>query len=257
MPPIGPAFNARTYNRAVRTALAKALDTLESTPLPWSEFLDRFAALWRDMDRERFVTEFIGPNMVWQRDWAEKMLKGQGLPCESRLPERTLKRLCWQIQAEMTYLNRRGRTLERLGRVTLAPDKARLDTVIEPLVRLLRERYGAQDVPPAAVFHWLWGFLTHLRQRGAVWHPELSAYAGDAKFWALARSQGRVEWLPSLSERGADLPDAGTTPGLRRADDQQGHDLVRDLVAGHTGSSHVVAAGYDRAAVPRCRSRPP
>lgn len=195
-------FNARTYNRAVRTALAKALDTLESTPLPWSEFLDRFAALWRDMDRERFVTEFIGPNMVWQRDWAEKMLKGQGLPCESRLPERTLKRLCWQIQAEMTYLNRRGRTLERLGRVTLAPDKARLDTVIEPLVRLLRERYGAQDVPPAAVFHWLWGFLTHLRQRGAVWHPELSAYAGDAKFWALARSQGRVEWLPSLSERG-------------------------------------------------------
>jgi DEAD/DEAH box helicase domain-containing protein len=140
--------------------------------------------------------------MVWQRDWAEEMLKGNGLPRQSRLPERTLKRLCWHVQAEMTYLSRRGRTLERLGRVTLAPDPNRLEAAVEPLCMTLREKYGAHSVPCESVFQWLWGFLTHLRQRGAVWHPELSAYAEDANIWALAKNQGRGEWLPALSERG-------------------------------------------------------
>jgi DEAD/DEAH box helicase domain-containing protein len=201
-------FNARTYTRAVRTALAKALDTLGPAPLTWAAFLDLFADLWRDaasplsMDAERFVTEFIGPNMVWQRDWAEEMLKGHGLPQKSRLPERALKRLCWQLQAEMTYLSRRGRTLERLGRVTLAPDTGQIDTAVESFGLRLREHYDAHGVPRESVFHLLWGFLAHLRLRGAVWHPELSLYAEDAELFALARTQGRGEWLPALSNYG-------------------------------------------------------
>ena len=201
-------FNARTYTRSVRTALAKAIDELVDSSLPWSEFLDKFVRLRHTqgsalhMDRERFVAEFIGPNMVWQHDWADELLKEKGLPADSRLPERVQKRLLWQIQAEMTYLSRRGRTLERIGKAVLSLGLAQLDSAVEGLLPLMREKFGAHGVEGEAVFQWLWGFLTHLRQRGGVWHPELARYAEDGNVWGLARTQGRGEWLPAMSERG-------------------------------------------------------
>jgi DEAD/DEAH box helicase domain-containing protein len=67
-------FGARTYTSTVRTAMAQAIDELVRPSLPWSAFLRRFEQLWREpgsplfMDRERFVAEFIAPNMTWQRD---------------------------------------------------------------------------------------------------------------------------------------------------------------------------------------------
>ena len=57
------------------------------------------------------------------------------------------------------------------------------------------------SVDETLVIQWLWGFLAHLRRRGAVWHPELSAYAKDGNVWALRRSQGRGEWMPVFVER--------------------------------------------------------
>ena len=201
-------FNARTYTRSIRTALAKAVDELVPSSLPWSEFLERFARLRHTagsalaMQLERFVAEFIGPNMVWQRDWAEELLKEKGLPEKSRLPERVAKRLAWQVQAEMTYLSRRGRTLERIGKAVICPDLGRVDRARDTLLPLLREKFDARGVDRAVLFHWLWGFLTHLRQRGALWHAELERYAEDGNIWSLARSQGRGEWLPNLGDRG-------------------------------------------------------
>ena len=38
------------------------------------------------MDRERFVAEFIAPNMTWQRDWAQELLVHGALPASSLLP---------------------------------------------------------------------------------------------------------------------------------------------------------------------------
>ena len=73
-------FGARTYTNTVRTAMARAIDELVRPSLPWDAFLQRFEQLWRQpgsplyMDRERFVAEFIAPNMTWQRDWAQELL---------------------------------------------------------------------------------------------------------------------------------------------------------------------------------------
>jgi len=102
-------FGARTYANTVRTAMARAIDYLvhdteaphpnplpegEGAAAPWDTFLQQFEQLWRQpgsplyMDRERFVAEFIAPNMTWQRDWAQELLVHGALPASSLLPAR-------------------------------------------------------------------------------------------------------------------------------------------------------------------------
>ena len=71
----------------------------------------------------------------------------------------------------------------------------------DKLLATLHEHFGIRHADRATVLQWLWGFVCHLRQRGAVGHPELMTYARDANVYALARTNGRGEWLPSMGER--------------------------------------------------------
>ncbi len=201
-------FGARTWVNTVRTAMAKAIDDMGEEVIPWKDFLYRFGEVWTDkssalcMDSEAtFVSEFIGPNMLWQRDWADELLKNGALPLNSRLPLRVKKRLCWQAYAEFTYLNRRGRNLERIGKAVLAPDYKVIESISDKMGRILQEEFGGHHVDNQIVFQWLWGFLIQLRRRGAVWHPELEGYATDGNIWGLAFRQGRSEWMPAIGER--------------------------------------------------------
>ena len=95
--------------------------------------MEQSALLWHakgsplEMPVERFVSEFIGPNMMWQRDWVHSLQELDRLPSGSQLPARVQKRLAWQAFAEFTYLSRRGRTLDAIGKATLAP---RLDDIV-------------------------------------------------------------------------------------------------------------------------------
>jgi hypothetical protein len=43
----------------------------------------------------------------------------------------------------------------------------------------LHESLGLSGLSEASVFQWLWGWLTHLRRRGGVMHPELAALATE------------------------------------------------------------------------------
>ena len=199
-------FGARTYANTVRTALAKAIDRLATPAITWSGFL---AGLDRLIDEpgsplhmapEDFVAEFIGPDMVWQRDWAEELVEKDRLPARSQLPARVRKRLGWQAVSEFTYLSHRGRNLDRIGKATVSVPIALVQEVARDVTPALREQLGV-SVDETLVIQWLWGFLAHLRRRGAVWHPELSAYAKDGNVWALRRSQGRGEWMPVFVER--------------------------------------------------------
>ncbi|MBV2180839.1 MAG: DEAD/DEAH box helicase [Castellaniella sp.] len=199
-------FGARTYQNTVRTALAQAMDELVQAPLPWSEFLTRLEQQFQQptsvlhMDDERLVSEFIGPNMTWQRDWATELPQHQHLPPGSRLPARVKKRFLWQAFSDMTYLSRRGRTLERIGKATLSVPWARLAALAETLTRRLQEDFGARGLSQAVVTQWLWGLLTHMRQRGGVMHPELTHYAADGNAFALPKTAGRNEWMPIMGE---------------------------------------------------------
>ena len=202
-------FGARTYLNNVRTALTQAIGAQTQAAggdaLPWDGFLQALErqcttpgqALHRPP--EAFVSEFIGPNMTWQREWAQALLQDEALPAGSQLPGRVLKRLLWQAYAEFTYLSHRGRTLERVGVAMLTLPLERLAAVAATLTPRLREQFGAHGLTEALVVQWLWGWVTRLRKQGAVMHPELSGYARDANLFGFL--EARRAWAPSMGER--------------------------------------------------------
>ena len=204
-------FGARAYLNNVRTALAQALRdqvlAAGNPALPWSGFLTTLEHQCTEPGRRlhmpagSFVAEFIGPNMTWQRDWAQGLQKLDALPEGSRLPARVRKRLLWQAYLEFTYLSHRGRTLERVGVAALGLPLPLLRQVAGALVPVFREQFGAQGLSEGALLQWLWGFVTHLRQGGAVMHPELETYAQDGNVFGLLRQQARSDWLPAMGER--------------------------------------------------------
>lgn len=195
-------FAARTYANTIRTALARAIDELATPCVTWSDFLMGLIELTGKpgsslcMNRETLVAEFIGPNMTWQRDWHEEMVGKGALPANSRLPERVRKRLGWQAVSEFTYLSHRGRNLERIGKAALAPPIATIAVCAAQLTPVLQEQFGAHGLDEALVTQWLWGFLAHLRRRGAVFHAELGNFASDGNLFGFLR--GRSEWMPSI-----------------------------------------------------------
>lgn len=204
-------FGARTYIGTVRTGLAKAIDFLANDTsqaklpgLPWLDVLNHMPKLWREkgspleMPVEKFVTEFIGPDMTWQRDWVYQLCGQDALPASSRLPERVEKRLAWQIFQEFTYLSQRGRNLDRVGKATLTPDPAALSSVVNTLRPRLEETLGLRGVDDRILFQWLWGFVHQLRRKGAVLQTDLLSYARDARVFALSKTGGRELWMPRM-----------------------------------------------------------
>ena len=201
-------FTARTYLNTVRTGLSQVIDLVAKPVCGWNEFLDAARDHWSqpgsplEMERQRFVSEFIGPNMLWQKDWADHLQKEGQLPNNSRLPERVRKRLAWQAFAEFTYLSR-GRNLETIGKAVLAPPVDAVRRAAEAVLPVLREHCGLRHLDEKIVFQWLWGFLIHLKSRGAVTHPELATFMEDGNVFAFARTGRRNEWLPGIGPRAA------------------------------------------------------
>jgi DEAD/DEAH box helicase domain-containing protein len=202
-------FTARTYTNTVRTGLARVIDHVARPVCAWPAFLEAVHSLWStagsplEMDPARFVAEFIGPNMLWQKDWAEHLQQEGQLPGRSRLPERVRKRLAWQAFAEFTYLSRRGRNLEIIGKAVLCPPADAVRRAADAALPMLRDQFGLRHLQPPIVFQWLWGFLIHLKNRGAVTHPELKTFMEDGKVFAFTRAARRHEWLPGLGPRSA------------------------------------------------------
>ena len=199
-------FTARTYLNTVRTGLAQVIDQVAKPRCDWNTFLESCQQLWSDNDSplvmpvERFVSEFIGPNMMWQRDWVHDLQEKNALSVGSRLPGRVRKRLAWQAFAEFTYLSRRGRTLNTIGKATLAPRIEDVSRAAAAIIPVLQESFGIRQAEQSTVLHWLWGFVCHLRQRGAVTHPEMVNFAADGNLYLFIRTGGRKEWLPALGE---------------------------------------------------------
>jgi len=198
-------FGSRTYLNNVRMAMAQSIEALAKPSIEWPSYLRQLPDFWLAngrMSQEQFVTEFIGPNMLWQHDWDRLQETGR-LPADGHLLERVRKRLAWQPVSEFTYLSRRGRTLDRLGIATLALPADALDAPAEATHNMLVEQFGLRTLQPATVLQWLWGFVIHLRQRGAVTHPEMEAYAREGGLYSFLRAQRREDWLPPMHPRAA------------------------------------------------------
>jgi DEAD/DEAH box helicase domain-containing protein len=215
-------FGARTYLNNVRTALAHVMDEVAPTRLSWATFLERMEQQFDQqgsvlhMSRESLVSEFVAPNMMWQRDWSVELQEKQHLPVESRLPLKVKKRLLWQAYSEMTYLSHRGRTLERTGKATLSVPWNVVEAVAADLLPRYRDQFGTHGLELKTVTQWLWGTLTHMRRRGGVMHPELGDYAGNANVYALAKTGSSAEWMPKMGEYTPRpvLLTTGTQPGF-------------------------------------------
>jgi DEAD/DEAH box helicase domain-containing protein len=199
-------FGARTYRNNVRTALARLMDEMALPGMSWVQFQQQMEASFDrpgsvlHLPAEQLVSEFIGPNMTWQPDWAHELLKHGALPANSRLLQRVRKRLMWESFSELTYLSHRGRTLERIGKAALALSAERLQALASALQPRFEEQFALKGVQISTLLHWLWGVLTQMRRRGAVMHPEMQQYAIDGKVYVLSQLGGRRDWLPPMSE---------------------------------------------------------
>lgn len=197
-------FGSRTYANNVRMAMAQVLAHAGVTSFPWFEYLSFVSSCWlngdgpRRMSPETFVAEFIGPNMTWQREWTALQEDG-ALPSGSQLQERVRKRLSWQAVADFTYLSRRGRTLDRLGMATLTLPVAEVDQHVSVIAERLREDLGLRQLSERMVLQWVWGWLIHLRQRGAVTHPEMTGYAQQGGVFGFLSRPDRELWLPPMT----------------------------------------------------------
>lgn len=199
-------FGARTWLNNVRTAWAHVLDELGVVRVPWADLATLAAKRFDEpgsvlhMAPDTLVAEFLAPNMSWQHDWTVELLEKGQLPANSRLPGKVRKRLLWQLFSDLTYQSQRGRTLERIGKVTMSVPWSRVQEVAETLLPHLREEFGAQGLDLAVLTQWLWGTLAHMRRRGGVMHPEMVLYAADGNVWMFSKGAGRGEWMPKMGE---------------------------------------------------------
>lgn len=239
-------FGGRTYGNNVRMAMSRVIAAEDSLAVNWADFLQRLPSYWRERPEwsaERFVTEFIGPNMQWQQEWADLLEQGH-IDHKAPLVDRVTKRLGWQAVAEFTYLSARGRTLERVAVATLSPSSADIDAVIPALHARLAESLGLRKLTDEALRHWLWGFLLHLRRRGAVTHPEMEGYFRDGNFFVFIRKGGRDLWLPGLTQWGPHPVFLGLD-GQRDSDrivQQQGQSWYQRWLAATLGQSELLMA---------------
>ena len=196
-------FGSRTYRNNIRMAIARVVDALAQPSVPWTSLLDQLPTWLLDPARlghltpEAFVSEFIGPDMLWQHPW-EALQRDGSLPAGSKLLARVRKRLAWEAVAEFTYLSRRGRTLDRLAFATLTLPADALEPSVDAVHRRLVEAFGLREVTRDQVRHWLWGIVLHLRQRGAITHDEMKGYALSGWLGTLTFDRGRRDWLPPI-----------------------------------------------------------
>ncbi len=253
-------FGARTYANTIRTAIAKAVEILVRPTAQWAPFLAQLESVWQTpgsplmMNSERFVSEFIAPNMTWLRDWAQELLQKGALPSGSRLPGLVLKRFAWEAFAEFTYRSDRANNLERTGVAVLAPDSKAVDRVAIDAASLLSEQFGLREISPDLTYQWLWGFLNRLRQRGAVWHPEMREYAQDANIWRLGELAGRGAWLPGI---GPYTPHPvfltlGTHDGFDRLENSRGRSWFALWLEASVGIINPLVAGASEAIYLEC-----
>ena len=248
-------FTARTYLNTVRTGLSQVIDQLATPQCSWNTFLEQSAQLWLTagsplaMPVERFVSEFIGPDMMWQRDWATSLQELGTLPGGSHLPARVQKRLGWQAFAEFTYLSRRGRNLDAIGKATLAPRLTDIEVAAEALLPVLHEHFGIRHADKRTVVQWLWGFVCHLRQRGAVGHPELMKYALDGNVFGLTHSAGRSEWMPRMGDRSPHpmYLSMGKERGFDHLVNPQAHTFFQTWLLANLGANGLLPAKADEA----------
>ncbi len=169
-------FGARTYTFNFRTAVQKVVAALDE-PVPLPELPERVVAWWRrELGDGEFVATFLPPDMEWLRDW-EELRKIGAVPEGSDLVDLVEGRIGWEVWSEYSFKCRIGRTLEKSGSSGLKVRTDRMDAAIGKLLPALREEIGIlRALDEETLRRFLAGFVTALKNKGAVEQPDLGSY---------------------------------------------------------------------------------
>jgi DEAD/DEAH box helicase domain-containing protein len=167
-------FEARTYRFNFRGAIQKVVDGSEPTSL--EALQEQVAAQYRErMSETAFVSTFIAPDMEWFREYEALQDRGR-LPDGATLVADLSRRVSWEVWSEYGFRARIGRTLEKTGSSVAGPDGDRLRDATETLLPRLQNLGNLRNVTETEGRGFLAGLLQHLKNQGAVFHPELGTY---------------------------------------------------------------------------------
>ena len=195
-------FSARTYANNARAAVTQSIHAWTTNPVPWRSYLHALPTFWLDlalnpeaMSKERFVVEFIGPNMTWFKDY-EDLCKNGALSNDWLLGA-VSQRLQWEAFAEFSYLSRRNRSIENVGAAALGIDPGRVSPILPGIEKHLREDLGISNLDAVNLQRFVWGFLFHLKHRGAVEFDAQNEYIkGNGRSFLLNRSRSLPNFGP-------------------------------------------------------------
>ena len=172
-------FAARTYRFNLRTAIQKVVDQQER-PLSLCDLPGAFVTYWSKEKKESdYLATFLPPDLEWLQDY-ESLVNNGTLPQGSDLPVTLRRRLAWEITSEYGFNCRIGRTLEKtsVSSAVIRPEalSAAVDYILEPL---RNEVGGLQDLAKDQLARFLLGILMQMKNKGAIFHPELDQYIND------------------------------------------------------------------------------
>lgn len=250
-------FGARTWQNNIRMAIAQALTALTEGPIPLTEFHRHLVGYWSDRSinpdaftRQRFISEFIAPNMLWYQDY--EALKRDGVPPPgSTLFDDVCKRLEWEVLAEFGYRARIGRSLERTATAAMGIDLEPVRQAAQAALPVLQEGLGLHDLEPGELERFLLGLLLHLKEKGAIYHRFLDTYIENGgKTYLL----NRQSYLPRFAEYSASpvfLTDAARPGRFEGLIHKQGQSWCQRWCAKTLGGQRLLPPGIEAELYPR------
>ncbi|WP_444934144.1 DEAD/DEAH box helicase [Microbulbifer sp. JTAC008] len=191
-------FGARTWRQVMRQGMLQALQQRFNN-MPLDQMAQQLGPYWREqLGDAGFCATFLAPNLEWLQDW-EELRKDGRLPKDSDLPGYWVeRRMVWEVLREFGLGSRIGRTLERSGHATVAPNMGAVsEAVSQAALRLPEEIAELQGISEGEVQQFVLGLLWHLRVKGAFFHPVLEHYLfeGGKEFLI-----NRIQYMPAYGK---------------------------------------------------------
>ena len=195
-------FAARTWRNSMRAAIAQVVVAHDGVTL--AELPDQVSAWWRDrtanpraFDAEHFVSEFIAPDRLWLREFANLQRRGR-LSADSRLPEIVARRMRWDTLAELGYASTIGRTLERTRAAAVGVEHTALDQACTAAgVRIREEFEQFRDLGSGEVRALVLGIVRRMKDRGAIDSDLVADFlAAGGSRWRLGHDLALQEFGP-------------------------------------------------------------
>lgn len=192
-------FNSRTWKFGLRSAIQRFAMT-EKNDIPLNEFTNRCVTYWKNyLSKERFVSDFIAPNMMWMRAY-ETMKKEGSLRNDQDardLVNNIEKRMEYEIFLEYGLGSRIGRTLEKSGCTVI---NFHYDDVVKAIMNRVQNEVGALRWADGDAFKKIiFGILYQMKITGAIDHQVYRPFieSGGKQYLVATGSLNRY-WLPGV-----------------------------------------------------------